>query len=121
LGAAHGDFAPWNLLATESGWTLLDWEIADQAMPPFYDLFHFLVQANGELRRPSKRAIVDGLNQKGWVGAVIQAYGEGSGIEPKQARTHFLSYLQLSSAQVGASIPRQGLRIRRRLAEMQKG
>ena len=42
-GPAHGDFAPWNLLRTERGWVLIDWEYAFDAAPPAYDLFNFLI------------------------------------------------------------------------------
>ena len=38
----HGDFMPWNIRITpESGCVLVDWESADFAGLPGYDLFHF--------------------------------------------------------------------------------
>src|SRR5207249_3910444 len=35
LGLAHGDFTPWNLLPTDAGWTLVDWEETREQAPPF--------------------------------------------------------------------------------------
>ena len=84
-GAAHGDFAPWNLLRTNSGWGLVDWESCHTGAPPYFDLFHYLVQSNSELRRPRRQTIINGLRGKGWVGAVIAAYAAGSEIDcPRQ-------------------------------------
>jgi hypothetical protein len=39
---AHGDFAPWNMRKNpEAGYVLVDWEWADFAGLPAYDLLHF--------------------------------------------------------------------------------
>src|SRR5439155_10799990 len=51
-GVAHGDFTPWNLLRTANGWTLIDWEYSWEGAPPFFDVFHFFVQAHWLLGRP---------------------------------------------------------------------
>jgi aminoglycoside phosphotransferase (APT) family kinase protein len=38
----HGDFAPWNLRKNpEAGYVLIDWEWANFAGLPAYDIFHF--------------------------------------------------------------------------------
>ena len=118
LGAAHGDCAPWNLLRTGSGWVLLDWENASDGMPPFYDVFHYVVQSNGELRRPSKKAIIQGFDLRGSVGAIIEAYAEGAGLDPRSAREHFGPYLASSSADLEAEMAMRAVRVRRKLSAM---
>jgi hypothetical protein len=118
LGAIHGDCTPWNLLRTDSGWALVDWEDAVDGMPPFYDLLHFFVQASVELRRPSKRSIIQGLELRGWVGAAIEAYAAGCEVDPRQAKLLFSSYLQESAIKVQPSTPRRALRIRLKLSQL---
>jgi hypothetical protein len=44
-GLTHGDLAPWNLLVTEDGLTLIDWEFSSTEHHPGEDLTHFLVQS----------------------------------------------------------------------------
>lgn len=115
-GVAHGDFAPWNLLRTDSGWGVVDWENCLREAPPYFDLFHFFVQANSELRRPTKQAILEGLQLKGWVGKAVGAYAAGSDI-PSSESKHFLhEYLRISAARLDLSAPRRGARVRSRLA-----
>jgi hypothetical protein len=118
-GVGHGDCAPWNLLRTRAGeWALLDWESASPGTPPFFDLFHFFVQASAELRRPTKRAIVEGLELRGWVGRTIEAYAKGCEIDSREARRLFPEYLRLSMSNVTPSAPARAVRIRSRLARM---
>jgi hypothetical protein len=94
LGPAHWDCAPWNLLRTESGWVLIDWEHASGAQPPFYDLFHYIAQANVLLERPSWPAVLDGFRYgDGWVGRAIGAYADGAGIGRRDATEFLTSYL----------------------------
>jgi hypothetical protein len=118
LGLAHGDCAPWNLLRTESGWALIDWENSAEGMPALYDLFHFFVQSSVELRRPTRNAIVDGLNLKGRVGESIEAFAAGSELDPRGCRLQFHEYLRISAARVKPSAPRRALQIRRELSGM---
>lgn len=96
-GPAHGDFAPWNLLETEEGWVAVDWESAHAEAPPFYDLFHFLVQSCTLLGRPSQEAVLQGVEAaEGGVARLISAYADGAGISADDARRHFLTYLRMS-------------------------
>jgi aminoglycoside phosphotransferase (APT) family kinase protein len=97
LGPLHGDLAPWNVLQTESGWALIDWEAGDVA-PPFYDLFHYLVQGHVLLGRPSRQALLAGLEQQNWVGAAIGAYAKAAELRTEDATARFLSYLGWSAA-----------------------
>jgi hypothetical protein len=112
MGAAHGDFAPWNLLETASGWGVIDWENCRPSADPYYDLFHYLVQSNSELRRPRKQAILDGLALRGWVGAAIKAYAAGSGIDVTESRRLLTRYLDVSGAMLDPDAPGRGVRVR---------
>jgi hypothetical protein len=96
-GPAHGDFAPWNLLRTEGGWLLIDWEFAAMDAPPFYDLFHHLVQGLVLLGRPALHELLSGLRRgDNWVGSAIRAYAVGAGITPSDPSSFFRRYLELS-------------------------
>ena len=115
-GAAHGDFAPWNLLRTEDGWGLVDWENFRAEAPPYYDLFHFLIQSNAGLRRPRMQSILAGLNGEGWVGGLIRAYAEGSEVDLRDS-AHFLQeYLRISKVVLGSDCTARGLRVRSKMA-----
>jgi hypothetical protein len=119
-GAAHGDLAPWNLLRTERGWALVDWEEARFGLPPFFDVFHFLVQANIDLRLPTKAAIVRATRLQGWAGRVVEAYARGAEIDPRSAGAGLAAYLDVSGGALDPSEPDHvpGLRARRRLGDM---
>lgn len=41
---AHGDFTPWNLFIKNGKLAVIDWELAQPAMPLLFDVFHFLYQ-----------------------------------------------------------------------------
>jgi hypothetical protein len=115
-GAAHGDFAPWNLLRTESGWGLIDWESFRAEAPPFYDLFHFLLQSHAGLRRPLMQSIVGGLNGEGWVGGLIRAYAAGSEVDARDTAHFFREYLRISAATLGPDCTARGLRVRSKIS-----
>lgn len=94
-GPSHGDCAPWNLLKTDDGWILIDWEEARSGRPPFYDLMHFLVRSSSLLRRPPTREIVNGVGgNRGWVGAAVAAYARGARLPVGEAWPHLLAYLE---------------------------
>jgi hypothetical protein len=101
-GRAHGDFAPWNLLKTSSGWVLLDWENSVEVAPPFFDIFHFLVQAHSLLRHPSRRELVAGVAGWGWIGRALRAYGRAADVEGEAVRQLFAAYLSSSLRQLGS-------------------
>jgi hypothetical protein len=115
-GVAHGDFAPWNLLETPSGWGLIDWENCRTPAEPYFDLFHYLVQSNSELRRPSREAILAGLRSRGWVGAAIAAYAAGSGVDVRDSRHFLAQYVQLSASMLDPAAAGRGARVRAKLA-----
>ncbi|HEV8572155.1 MAG TPA: hypothetical protein VGR49_03770, partial [Actinomycetota bacterium] len=105
LGPAHGDFAPWNLFRTRSGWTLLDWEEARQGAHPFFDLFHYLVQAHALLRHPTRRQLLAGIEGTGEVGRAITAYASGAGVSFEEATEYFRKYLEESSRLILQATP----------------
>jgi hypothetical protein len=118
LGPAHGDFAPWNLLQTEDGWVLIDWEDASTEQHPYFDLCHYLVQAHVLLGRPSSRAILEGFRDgKGWVGRTVRAYADGAHLPQAQAQEFLESYLIVSPSKLRprTAEERDGLTPRRRL------
>jgi len=105
-GPSHGDFAPWNILRTSTGWAVLDWEEASvHGGSPFHDLFHYLVQANASFRRPSQRALIAGLRGTGWIGTVLRAYADAAGRSLDDAAGSFVSYLKASIPLVDLSRP----------------
>lgn len=114
-GVAHGDFAPWNVLETTSGWGVIDWENCQASADPYFDLFHYLVQSNSELRRPGRQAILDGLDGKGWVGTVIRAYADGSQVDVAESKRMLAGYLHVSRERLDPGAPRRGARVRARL------
>jgi hypothetical protein len=93
-GPSHGDCAPWNLLRTDGGWVLVDWESAKADGSPFHDLCHYLVQAHTLLGRPSWVEIRSGfLDGEGWIGQAVRAYAEGAGVPATDGWSHLLSYM----------------------------
>lgn len=118
-GFCHGDFAPWNLYRTEAGWALLDWEEAHADGPPFFDLWHYVVQGHALLGHPSERALLRGLDGKGWVAAAVEAYATGASLRLQDARDGLEHYLRVSARTLDSAITDQarGLEARKRLLE----
>lgn len=106
-GFAHGDCAPWNLLRTQDGWVLVDWEESRSDAPVFYDLFHFLVQAHVLLGRPSRSQLTGHVPGPPWVRAAIEAYAAGAGEPEASWRLHFCEYLRASKERLDPSDPAQ--------------
>jgi hypothetical protein len=117
FGPAHGDCAPWNLLATDEGWALIDWENARDRGSPFSDLAHYLVQAHALLGRPSRPQLVSGLRGAGWVAATIGAYAAGAHLSAGDAPEFFIDYLKASTRTLDTRTAegRAGWRARRQL------
>jgi hypothetical protein len=116
--AAHGDFAPWNLLRTHDGWVVLDWEHSSRSKPPFFDLWHYLLQAHSLLGRPSSRALLDALKERrGWVRTAVAEYARGCGRQPEEAPNFFDDYIRASADQLAGKSDneRDGLNARTRL------
>jgi hypothetical protein len=117
-GAAHGDLAPWNLLRTEAGWMVVDWEDARDDAPPFFDVFHYLVQAHALLGHPSRKQLLRGLSTgDGWVGSALRAYGTAARVPPFKAVDFFPQYLRATVVALDARTRdgRRGIAARRSL------
>lgn len=115
LGVAHGDCAPWNLLRSKDGWILVDWEDATSHATPFFDLFHYIVQGHALLGRPSEEAIDEGLQGKGWIGDILNAYAEGAKIPADGAPAMFAEYLNGEQCKEWLNSEARTARIRTRL------
>lgn len=118
-GAAHGDFAPWNLLQTRTGWTLVDWEAAEHNAAPFTDIFHFVVQAHALLKRPRQKTVLAGLAGRGWFGHAIRTYSQAADLPTDSAPSYFRQYLaaSISKLRPDASDGRAGRQARQRLID----
>ena len=122
-GPTHGDFTPWNLLKTERGWVLVDWEEARDRDRPFFDLFHYLFMVHLNLDAFSQQALLDGLEGKGWIGRAITAYAEGARLRDVDPRDLLIFYLHSSSQRLDLAT-QDGLsdfRARQRLLELLEG
>ncbi len=104
-GAVHGDVAPWNLLRTSDGWILVDWEAARPTGEPFWDLFHFLIQAHSLLGSPSRPVLLRGLCGRGPVAGAIAAYAEAAGISVDEAPAGLARYLASSMSSLDSAAP----------------
>lgn len=117
-GPRHGDCAPWNLLRTQQGWALVDWESADEDGRPYEDLCHYFVQSTTLLSRPSVSALVQGFARaEGWIGAAVGAYAAGASIPQAEACRWLVTYLRNSWDSVVARTAHEqrGLAIRQEI------
>jgi Phosphotransferase enzyme family len=117
LGLTHGDFAPWNLLETEGGWVLVDWEEARARDRPFFDLFHYLFMAHQNLAAYTRQDFLDGLEGKGRIGRALAAYTEGTALRDVDRRELLIFYLRSSGERLDLASPdgRSDYRARQRL------
>lgn len=90
----HGDLAPWNLLATDNGLVVADWEHARFEPDPMTDLTHFVVQ-DGIRRRHDPVWVASQLAAPGSPG---WRYLEAIGVPPEQAAELARRYLVGSNA-----------------------
>ena len=97
-GPAHGDTAPWNVLRVGSDWVLVDWEVSLDDAPPFFDVFHYVVQSHSLLGRPRRGELLRGVHGEGWVGDAILAYAGGAGLPQSLAAPSFERYLEHTSS-----------------------
>jgi len=116
-GVEHGDFAPWNLYRTHSGWALLDWEEARRDPTPFLDPLHFLVQGHALLGRPMRVELLNGLGGRGFIGRALAAYADAAGLSGARALDHLPAYLKQSMDLLDeeAADRRRGIEARRAL------
>jgi Phosphotransferase enzyme family len=86
----HGDPGTWNMLGTRDGTVaFLDWESADPAGPPLWDLFYFLRSYGVTRLRQQSRSAIAAFEQtffgnselSRWTRGVIDHYVEAAGID----------------------------------------
>lgn len=99
-GPAHGDFAPWNLLRTEEGWALVDWEGWRERAEPFADLAHYLRRSVELLGCPHGRTLRRALAPGGALAGAAAAFAEGACLEADLA----VAALRRAAAEGGASV-----------------
>lgn len=95
-GYAHGDCTPWNVLRTDRGWVLVDWEDAESNASPFHDLFHYLVQGHALLGKPGGADLHSMLSGEGPLAGALFAYSGAAKVSPEGARSQFIAYLESS-------------------------
>lgn len=121
----HGDMAPWNLLRVTDGWALIDWEFCREQAPPFFDLFHYIVQAYVMLGRPTHSEILESVqaSRGGWISDAIAAYAEAAGLATTEAEEGLRRYLHLGAtdAALAAQIPDEARQKRQELATLLPG
>lgn len=87
----HSDLAPWNVLRSPRGLTLIDWEAARAGDEPLRDLAHYVVQRAWLLRRSTPAGAVADLTaprSPGW------RLLEARGLDPRRAPALLVSYLR---------------------------
>ena len=98
----------------------MDWEHARRDAPPFFDVWHYVVQAHALLGRPKMEEISEGLSGLGPVGQAIAAYAAGAGLDFRLSEESLRRYLEITSTGLDAKT-RDGLlgsQARLRLSKM---
>ena len=98
----HGDLAPWNMVPSATGITLLDWEDSRFEHDPLYDLAHYVTRTGALLHAWRPRAAVRhllGRESVGW------RYLSEIGEDPQRAADHVMRYLR--HPKTGISSPAQ--------------
>lgn len=123
-GVVHGDFAAWNLLEDRGRVGIVDWEQARFDGLPFWDLWHFSVQAAALARSSGAlRAIREAIRGRGTLAATMRRYAERCGVPDGLAPDVLLVYLVttgiglIQAASRGASDARSALAFRGRLLD----
>jgi tRNA A-37 threonylcarbamoyl transferase component Bud32 len=93
-GVVHGDFAAWNLLADRGRMGIVDWEQARFDGLPFWDLWHFSVQAAALARSSGAlRSIRDAIRGRGMLAETIRWYAARCDVPAGLAPDVLLVYL----------------------------
>jgi Phosphotransferase enzyme family len=124
VGLTHGDFAPWNLLEAGRQIGIVDWEAARADGLPYWDLWHFAVQAatlGG--RRSHFASIPRAARGQGSLGAMFQLYARMTGMPEELALYVLMTYLVTTGAAllqglaIGCADPATALEQRARLLD----
>ena len=102
-GVCHGDAAPWNLLATEDGFVLVDWEEAGPAPSEAWDLCHWLVQTHCLLGRPRAEEVLMALEGEGPLGRTARVFADAAALDLGSVPNAMLRYLERTTASIDRS------------------
>lgn len=123
-GVVHGDFAAWNLLEDRGRIGIVDWEQARFDGLPFWDLWHFSVQAAALARSSGAlRAIRGAIRGRGMLADTMRWYATRCDIPAGLAPDVLLVYLVttgiglIGAASRGAADARRALAFRGRLLD----
>jgi hypothetical protein len=89
----HGDFVPWNVRRVGSRLLVVDWEDARQMAPMGYDMFHWVTQTTGLLRRESGRQVLARLGLRGRSDEAIRLFRTRADLSMTEIETLFALYL----------------------------
>jgi tRNA A-37 threonylcarbamoyl transferase component Bud32 len=93
-GLVHGDFAAWNLIEHGRRVGVVDWEHANFDGLPYWDVWHFSVQAAGPARSDfALHAIHRAVRGEGKLGEALNRYATMSGVPVGLAPDVLLVYL----------------------------
>ena len=92
----HGDLAPWNIVPTNGGIALVDWEDSRFEEDPLYDLAHYVTRAGALLHAWHPDGAVAHLTQPGSAG---WRYLAEIDLDPEQASQHVERYLRRAGSQ----------------------
>jgi Phosphotransferase enzyme family len=92
----HGDLAPWNILPTDSGLVLVDWEDGRFEEDPLFDLAHYVIRSGALLRSWTPPVAVQHLVGNDSVG---RRYLAEIGLDPDSASEHLTRYLRQGESQ----------------------
>jgi hypothetical protein len=87
----HGDLAPWNLVVTDGGLVLVDWENASFEASPMQDLTHFLMVRASATRGTKPAEVAAQLVRPGGLGP---RYLARLGIDPARAPIYVRRYFE---------------------------
>ena len=89
---AHGDFTPWNMYLSDHQLHVYDWELAQDSIPLFYDLFHFIYQSGILLIKQDFSAILREIKRALRLPG-MQNYLKRKNIDPDTYHQIYLLYL----------------------------
>jgi hypothetical protein len=113
VSIVHGDFTPWNIIPTNDGLVLVDWEHAAAGERPLYDLAHFVIQRGALTRHGSPDEAVSLLTSPGSPG--VKHLTE-LGIAAERAPRLVRSYLSSAPAPTDSRVVRFRADVQRILA-----
>jgi hypothetical protein len=92
LGLAHKDFVSWNMKRRGKKLYVFDWEWA-ALMPPFYDVFHFIIHGRQHLRHARIGPLVRGLALEELERTHLRSYAELTCTDYSKRMSYLMFYL----------------------------